>query len=65
MRRFLIGAYLALCTVALVWPGYALFGARVEPRLLGVPFSLVWVIGWLLATFVALGAYHLTRPEGR
>ena len=31
----------------------------IEPYVLGVPYSLVWVVGWVLLTFVVLGLYHL------
>ena len=62
-------AYAVCCVGALTWPGYAWLGNRIEPYVLGIPFSLAWVVGWVLATFVALVVYHLTgvrreAPEG-
>ncbi|NIM02231.1 MAG: DUF3311 domain-containing protein [Acidobacteria bacterium] len=44
----------------MTWPGFAHFGNSIEPYVLGLPFSFVWVIGWVLATFVALVVYHNT-----
>ena len=60
LRHTLLGVYVVLCLGALCWPGYAWFGNSVEPSVLGIPFSLAWVVGWVLLTFVVLGAYHLT-----
>jgi hypothetical protein len=59
---------LALWTVAtvaaLIWPAYDLLGNHVDPLVLGVPFSLAWIVGWALATFAVLSAYFLLT-EGR
>ena len=57
--------YLATCAVCVVWPGMKLFGARVEPRVLGLPFALVWMIGWTVATFVVLAVYHTLSERER
>jgi len=64
IRRSLFGL-LVLCVLgAMTWPGYAWFGARVEPYVLGLPFSLAWVVGWLLLAFGGLVAFHATgRPD--
>jgi len=67
MRNGLLLLYVALCGAALVWPGYAWFGNRIEPFVLGLPFSLAWVVGWVVLTFGVLVVYHLTdgeAPEG-
>ena len=50
----------------MTWPGYALFGNSIEPYVFGLPWSLVWVVGWVLATFVVLVLYHAAseRNEG-
>ena len=32
-------------------------------RILGVPVSLAWHVGWVLATFAALLVLEATRPE--
>jgi len=44
--------YIALF-VALIWPVYPRF-ATIEPRVLGVPFSLAYVVGALILSFVGL-----------
>jgi hypothetical protein len=36
--------YFALSTIALVAPVYPALGNRIEPRVLGLPWSLVWVL---------------------
>ena len=64
-RDVLLAIYVAVCIAALVWPGYDWFGNRIEPFVLGVPFSLAWVAGWVLLTFVVLSAYHLSAPRER
>lgn len=56
--------YLAVCAVALVWPGYALLADRIEPYVLGLPIAFAWTVGWMLASFLGLCVYHLfTRPK--
>lgn len=59
-RHVAFAAYVVVCLAALTWPGYAWLGNSIEPRLLGIPFSLAWVIGWVLLTFAALAIYHAT-----
>jgi hypothetical protein len=63
LPHVLFAIYLALCLLGSTWPGYALVGARLEPRILGLPFAFAWTIGWVLATFLALILYH--RAVGR
>ena len=60
MRNTLFGLYVVVCVAALTWPGYDRLGNSIEPYVLGVPFSLAWVVGWVLLTFVALVLYHNT-----
>ena len=50
LARVLLGVYLAVCALMLVWPGYAWFGNQVEPYVLGLPFALAWNVGWVVAT---------------
>ena len=63
------GPLLALLTVvvlaggALVWPVYPAFG-HVQPYVLGLPFSFAWVVGWLLAVFVALVLFYRVDESG-
>jgi len=51
--------YCALVAVALTWPVYAWAGAKIEPRILGLPFSMGWVILWIVLTLAVLIAYEL------
>ena len=55
-RRRRTLAFLAVVMVAglaLVWPVYPSV-ASIRPYVLGLPFSLAWVVGWLGVVFVAL-----------
>ena len=63
LRHGLLAAYVLICLAAVTWPGYPLFGARIRPMVLGLPWSLAWVVGWVLLTFVALALYDWTRPD--
>jgi Protein of unknown function (DUF3311) len=46
--------------VALVGAGW--FANRVEPTILGVPFLLAWIVGWVVVTSGAMGlVYYLDR----
>ncbi len=60
LRNALFGLYALACLLAMTWPGFAHFGNSIEPYVLGLPFSFVWVIAWVLATFVVLVIYHNT-----
>jgi hypothetical protein len=62
-RNLLFALYVVVCALALTWPGYELVGNRVEPFVVGLPFTLAWNVGWVLATFVVLTLYHVTRPR--
>ena len=50
-----------VATAALTWPGMAIVGTRLEPRVLGLPPAFWWTVLWVLATFGALVLYHLKR----
>ena len=63
LRVVLYLCFVFCCAAALVWPGYAVLGNRIDPRVLGLPFSFAWNIIWVLASFVALVAFHFTRPK--
>jgi uncharacterized membrane protein (DUF485 family) len=65
VRHVLFGLYVLVCAFALTWPGYAWLGNRIEPTVLGLPFSLAWVVGWVLTTFVVMVAYHATGRDER
>jgi hypothetical protein len=64
IRDLLFAIYVVICAAALTQPGYALFGNRVEPFVLGLPFVLVWSVGWIALTFVVLALYHATDRRG-
>lgn len=53
--------YFVLATAALVWPIYPAFGNRIEPRVLGLPFSLVWVLAVITANFAVLVVLYRRR----
>ena len=63
LRHILFGLYVMLCLGAMTWPGYAWLGNSIEPYVLGLPFSLAWVVGWVLATLVALTVYNATGED--
>jgi TRAP-type C4-dicarboxylate transport system permease small subunit len=67
-RRWLDALFALHCAatlIALVWPVYAWAGARIEPRLLGLPFSMAWIVLWILLTFAALVLYELLGERAR
>jgi len=65
IRKTLFWIYVVCCLLAVCWPGYARFGNSIEPYVLGIPFSLAWVVGWVIATFIVLSLFHVTRPRRR
>ena len=62
MRNALLLLVTALATVALIWPVHAI-AARMEPMLLGLPFSLAWLVIWLAIQCAALAAHFLTEDR--
>lgn len=54
-------AYFVLATATLVWPIYPWLGNHVEPRVLGLPWSLVWVLGVIASNFVVLVVLYRLR----
>ena len=62
-RDALLAVHVVLCLLANTWPGYAWFGNSIEPYVLGVPFSLAWIVGWVVLTFVVLAVYHASGDE--
>jgi hypothetical protein len=51
--RRLTVLWVVLATVLLTWPAILPFN-RIEPRLLGLPFVIVWVALWIVLGFVVL-----------
>lgn len=63
MRHVALLIFCVLCLLAVASPDYAGLGNRIEPRVLGLPFSLTWNLLWVGLSFTALGLYHLTRGD--
>lgn len=59
------GIYCLVALAALTWPVYAWAGARIEPRLAGLPFSMGWVILWIVLTLAVLVAYEALGERAR
>jgi hypothetical protein len=63
----LLGAipFAAMCFSVSLWD-------RIEPRILGLPFNLAWLVGWIVLTTVCMAiAYRVeaaretsSRPRG-
>ena len=62
VRWFIV--FLVLIQFSLIWPIYPLVG-YIEPILLGMPFSIVWVILCLLLSFSGLLTYFLWEEQGQ
>lgn len=60
--RALTGAYLVLAMFFVTWPGLVPF-ARIEPLVLGMPFSMMWIAAWVAGLVVVLTL--LDRVEQR
>jgi hypothetical protein len=60
----LVVAWFVLVFLAMIWPLYVPM-ARVRPLVLGVPFSLAWIAGLLIASFFVLLGYHLHQGRAR
>ncbi|HUI42746.1 MAG TPA: DUF3311 domain-containing protein [Terriglobia bacterium] len=51
--------FAAMCFSVPLWD-------RVEPRILGIPFNLSWLIGWIVLTTLCLWvAYRLESARGK
>ncbi len=60
--RILTAIYFALALFFVTWPGLVPF-ARIEPFILGLPFSMAWIAAWIAGSAVVL--YLLDRVEAR
>ena len=65
LRNGLLAFYVVICLGSIMWPGYKWFGNRIEPYVLGLPFSLAWVIGWVGLSFVDFENGSLLQLTGR
>jgi hypothetical protein len=57
--RIIFVIVMLITTLAIVWPGYALFAAA-EPFILGFPLSFVWIILWVIVSFAAMAGLYLS-----
>ena len=62
--RVLAGAYLVVAMICVTWPGFVPF-ARVEPQILGLPFAMAWVAGWVAGVFVVLALVERVERRHR
>jgi drug/metabolite transporter (DMT)-like permease len=53
--------WFSLSTVLLIAPVFPWLGNRIEPRVAGLPWSLVWVLGVVALNFAALAWLYATR----
>ena len=59
-----VTAYFVAVSAAMVWPVYTL-ASRIEPTVLGLPFSLAYLTSLVILSFlVALGLYLWEDREG-
>ena len=61
MRRGAVAFFLCF-VLAVTWPGMLPFN-RIEPLVLGLPFAMVWIALWVLASFLVL--LLVDRAESR
>lgn len=54
-------AYFVVVTACLVWPVYPALGNAIEPRVLGLPFSLVYVLAVIALNTAALFGLYWAR----
>jgi hypothetical protein len=58
--------YFALATATLIWPIYPWVGNHIEPRVFGLPWSLVWVLIVIVCNFAVLAVlFHLRVIDDR
>ena len=62
--RRLTGAYLVFALIAVTWPGMTPF-ARIEPLVLGLPFSMAWIAGWIAGVVVVLALRDRVEKRNR
>lgn len=64
-RHRLLLAVVLLMLGASIWPGY-LLDDRIEPYLLGLPSSLMWLVACIVVVFIALLlTFRADMQEGR
>jgi hypothetical protein len=53
--------WFVLATATLVWPIYPRWFDRIEPRVGGLPFSLVWILIIIAANFAVVALLYRLR----
>lgn len=56
--------WFVLSAALLVWPLYPALGNSIEPRVAGLPWSLVYVLAVVVANAVVLAALHAAHVLG-
>lgn len=57
------GAFVVVCLACLTAPVQPMIAARLPVLVLGLPFPLLWNVGWLVASFTALAALQWRLGE--
>lgn len=57
-------AFFIVHTVAVIYPGLVPF-SRIEPRVLGLPFSMVWLTSWIVASALVLWGVSVAEARSR
>ncbi len=63
VARIIAALYLLAFAAAVTWPGMTLFN-RVEPKVLGLPFNMVWISFWLILAIVVLLMVDIVERKG-
>ena len=53
-------AYFIVALLSLIWPIFPALGNAVHPRVLGLPWSLVYVLGVVACNALVLGVLYVT-----
>jgi len=53
-----LAVFALVCVTCLVWPGFAIAASVFPERVWGIPFALVWSVGWILVSLAVVTAYH-------
>ena len=52
--HIVLAGFAVCCLLANVWPALPALTAQVGPTLFGLPFTLVWISAWVLASTAML-----------
>ena len=59
-----LAIYVTVVLLCVTWPGYDLIANRIEPLVLGLPFTLAWYAGWAVMTFLVMALYLAKTERG-